>query len=180
MTATTWNGIEGWGEWAMLRLGSMVRRERRFLVGGAVVLVLAVLPPAVSIGDVDLALQYEAEVMDQCQTTFDVYTDQDTGGNHFQPSGWMGTASKIALDPEWMTNCHSGMTCIRITFTGASGEWAGIYWQEPANNWGTVANAGYDLSGATALTFWARGENGGEKVEFFVGGITGIHPDSLG
>ncbi|HOJ40387.1 MAG TPA: dockerin type I repeat-containing protein, partial [bacterium] len=29
------------------------------------------------------------------------------------------------------------------------------------------------------LTFWARGKNGGEKVEFFAGGLTGPYPDSF-
>ena len=38
---------------------------------------------------------------------------------------------------------------------------------------------GYDLSGATKITFWAKGEKGGEQIEFFAGGITGDNPDSL-
>jgi hypothetical protein len=56
--------------------------------------------------------------------------------------------------------------------------WAGIFWQQPANNWGTSAD-GYDLTGYSRLTFWARGEMGGEEIaEFGVGGITGTYPDS--
>ena len=56
--------------------------------------------------------------------------------------------------------------------------WAGIYWQQPANNWGEK-KGGYNLTGASKLTFWARGANGGEKIaEFKVGGITGEFPDS--
>lgn len=38
-------------------------------------------------------------------------------------------------------------------------------------NFGTIPDAGIDLTGATALTFWARGEFGNEKVDFFVGGV---------
>ncbi len=38
-------------------------------------------------------------------------------------------------------------------------------------NWGSYANAGVDLRGATELQFWARGEKGGERVEFFAMGI---------
>jgi hypothetical protein len=41
----------------------------------------------------------------------------------------------------------------------------------PSANWGDVANAGYDLSGATALQFWARGKTGGEVVQFFAFGV---------
>jgi len=54
----------------------------------------------------------------------------------------------------------------------------GIFWQQPANNWGDK-KGGYNLTGAKKLTFWARGANGGEKIaEFKVGGITGEYPDS--
>lgn len=57
--------------------------------------------------------------------------------------------------------------------------WAGVYWQNPVNNWGSAQNAGYDLSGATKLTFWARGQNGGERIqEFKIGGIMGEYSDS--
>ncbi|MEK6733085.1 MAG: hypothetical protein AABY55_05600, partial [Candidatus Omnitrophota bacterium] len=55
---------------------------------------------------------------------------------------------------------------------------AGMYWQSPANNWGDK-KGGFDLTGATKLTFWARGAKGGERVEEFkLGGITGLYPDS--
>jgi outer membrane protein OmpA-like peptidoglycan-associated protein len=71
--------------------------------------------------------------------------------------------------------------CLKINYkaSGPKG-WVGIYWQDPANNWGDVpGRAGFDLRGATKLSFWARGENGGEKVhEFRMGGIVGQYPDS--
>jgi len=41
----------------------------------------------------------------------------------------------------------------------------------PLPNFGTVADAGFDLSGATTLRFWARGQTGGEEIEFFVAGV---------
>ena len=41
-------------------------------------------------------------------------------------------------------------------------------WQNPPGDWGDRAG-GYDLSGAKKLSFWARGERGGEKVKFGVG-----------
>jgi hypothetical protein len=53
-----------------------------------------------------------------------------------------------------------------------------MYWQYPANNWGGV-DGGFDLSRAKKLTFWARGEKGGERIEEFkVGGIMGEYSDS--
>ena len=128
---------------------------------------------------ISLAYGYLYKVMDKFQNTFDVYTDEDQSGNHYFPSGWIGDISAIDLDTDWPTDSHSGSSCIRVTFTANGDNWAGIYWQEPENNWGTVPNGGYNLEGASKVTFWARGENGGEKVEFFVGGIQGQYPDSL-
>jgi len=117
--------------------------------------------------------------MDKYHNAFDVYTDQDAGGNHFYPSGWMGATETVSYDGNWTKDYHDGTSCIKITFTADGDNWAGIYWQDPENNWGTHTTGGYDLSGATKITFWAKGEKGGEKIEFFAGGITGDNPDSL-
>jgi len=132
-----------------------------------------------SVSSVSRAYQHLMEVMDKYHDSFYVYYDNDAGGNHFYPSGWMGDAPSITFDSNNIKNIHSGTSCIKITFKSTSNNWAGIYWQEPENNWGTVKNAGYDLSGATKLSFRARGKKGNEVVEFFAGGITGSHPDSF-
>ncbi len=76
---------------------------------------------------------------------------------------------------------HSGTTSIRIEHLPRRSQgagWIGIYWQNPANNWGSK-RAGFDLRGAKKLTFWARGEKGGEIIsEFKMGGIAGEFSDS--
>jgi|HubBroStandDraft_1064217.scaffolds.fasta_scaffold01600_2 hypothetical protein len=47
--------------------------------------------------------------------------------------------------------------------------WAGAFWQYPQNNWGSLGG-GYPIPpGATTVSFWARGHDGGEKVRFFSG-----------
>jgi hypothetical protein len=47
--------------------------------------------------------------------------------------------------------------------------WVGAFWQYPRNNWGTIGG-GYPIPpGATTVSFWARGHDGGEKVRFFTG-----------
>ena len=99
--------------------------------------------------------------------------------NHYVPSGWMGDTAYIKFNDSYTTNPHSGSTSIKITYSVGHEGWAGIYWQDPEGNWGQIKEGGYNLTGATNLTFWARGENGGEKIEFKVGGITGNYPDSL-
>jgi hypothetical protein len=57
--------------------------------------------------------------------------------------------------------------------------WVGVAWQHPANNWGEH-DGGYDLTGASELEFWARGEYGGEKISFGIGLLEEdrAHPDS--
>jgi len=113
--------------------------------------------------------------------TFDVYTDKFNTKNHYIPSGWMGDYGDIKMDDGCLTNPQSGKTCIKIIYTAQAAQgagWMGIYWQNPANNWGTLMG-GYDLTGYKKLVFWARGEKGGEVIaEFKVGGITGAYPDS--
>ena len=112
---------------------------------------------------------------------FYVYADRGSIGNHYIPSGWMGDYGDIKYDGASKEDPYLGDSCIKIIYTGQGTQgarWAGIYWQQPANNWGTV-DAGYDLSKATKLTFWARGVKGGERIEEFkVGGIMGEFSDS--
>lgn len=112
---------------------------------------------------------------------FQVYKDKYDMKNHYISSGWMGDYGDIAIDEGWSGNPHSGKTCIKLSYSakGSQGAgWMGVYWQNPANNWGSMSG-GYDLSKYSKLTFWARGEKGGEILsEVKVGGITGAYPDS--
>lgn len=113
---------------------------------------------------------------------FYVYEDKDFGGNHYSPTGIMGDFGDITIAQDCTENPQDGKTCIKITYTGLAAnaqKWAGIYWQEPANNWAKLEKGGFDLTGATKLTFWARGEKGGENIaEFKVGGMQGNFPDT--
>jgi hypothetical protein len=109
--------------------------------------------------------------------------------SEFVPSGYMGdgtTAGPVTMLPakagdsndcNGQRNASSGAvgTCHTVTYappaTNGQG-WAGVYWQFPANNWGT--KAGYSIPiGATKVTFSAKGSKGGEIVTFFAGGISG-------
>ena len=95
------------------------------------------------------------------------------------PSGWMGSVESLTLDGDYTDQPpYEGFASIRMRYEGKFG-WVGVAWQSPANNWGDL-DGGYDLTGATALELWARGEYGGEKVSFGVGIIQKdkAHPDS--
>lgn len=112
---------------------------------------------------------------------FIVYTDRFNINNHYIPSGWMGDYGDISVDDGCKLDPHSGKTCIKVTYTGKGSQgagWVGVYWQNPANNWGSQMG-GFDLTGYKKLEFWAKGDKGGEVIsEFKVGGITGTYPDS--
>jgi len=94
------------------------------------------------------------------------------------PSGWMGNHAAIAMNDKHTDNPHSGRHCMQFQYRAAD-NWGGIIFQHPANDWGD-APGGFDLSGASKLTFWARGEKGGEKVNFVMGVLKGDakYPDS--
>ena len=105
---------------------------------------------------------------------FTVYQDKGSP-NRFVPSGYMPTGECIKLDDAWRENCQEGKSCIKINYdipcSLKGRHWAGIYWLNPADNWGD-RKGGYNLTGAKKLVFWARGESGDEKIaEFRVGGV---------
>ena len=113
--------------------------------------------------------------------SFNVYTEKTARDNHFFPSGWMGDFGDIKLDAGCKDGPHSGANCIKIAYSAEQNQgagWAGMYWQNPPNNWGNE-RGGFDLTGASRLVFWAKGAKGGEKIaEFKTGGITGEFADS--
>jgi len=82
-------------------------------------------------------------------------------------SGWMGNYKALTVDPESTDSPHSGETCLKISYGGPF-DWVGVVWQHPANDWGDKPG-GYNLTGATKLTFWAKGEMGGELIDFGLG-----------
>ena len=149
---------------------------------------LAILSSRCATASRDQALSFLDHVMDQYHSSFIVFKEANSGGNHFIPSGWMGDIGDLEYSSYDISNPRSGLTSLRIDYSakGTNG-WAGIYWQYPENNWGDKGS-GLDLSGATKVTFWARGKNGGEWVKFFVGGINRApyhnsnfsHEDSFG
>jgi hypothetical protein len=113
---------------------------------------------------------------------FWVYRDKGFKDNHFVPSGFMPNGQCLTFDDTWRDNCYEGSSCLKIAYdvtcSKEDQKWAGIYWLNPANNWGK-RKGGFNLSGATKLTFWAKGEKGGERIEeFTMGGITGDYPDT--
>ncbi len=94
------------------------------------------------------------------------------------PSGWEGDMSELMMPTDATCggnrssssaqgNCHP-VIYTPLPAGGAILGWAGVLWQHPLNNWGTAA--GYPIpAGASKVSFWARGQAGGEVVNFLAG-----------
>jgi hypothetical protein len=91
----------------------------------------------------------------------------------YAPSGFMGdletngdrnTVSKQAGTIEGRSSATT-----RIEYRRGNKGWAGIFWQHPDRNWGD--KIGFSLVGAKKISFYAKGERGGEIVEFKSGCI---------
>ncbi len=96
---------------------------------------------------------------------------------YFYPSGWMGDGElgtrHVQLNTGFCECQRTGDTdgiCIKISYQPGPRGWAAIYWQYPDSNWG--GQPGRRIVGATRIAFWAKGEIGGEIVEFKAGGIS--------
>ncbi len=85
----------------------------------------------------------------------------------YAASGWMGDTDKMKLTLDSRENPKVGEHCVKIEFTEPAG-WGGIVWQSPAGDWGDQPG-GFDLAGAKKLSFWARGQEGGESAKFGFG-----------
>lgn len=95
-----------------------------------------------------------------------VYSDA-AQGSAFVPSGYMGETASIVMNEKFKTQPQSGATCLEVLYNKSDG-WGGVVWQSPANDWGDK-RGGFDLSSAGTLSFWARGDQGGESVKFGFG-----------
>ena len=136
------------------------------------------------------AFAFLDESLDLHHQAYAVYDDAWSAGNHFHTRAAIvpspGGEVAVSMDESWTDRPHTGATCIRCEYRADEAPvWAGFYFMNgvllgddvvPRANWGEYPDAGVDLTGATELRFWARGEHGGEKVDFFFGGV-GWNPD---
>ena len=90
------------------------------------------------------------------------------------------------MDVNFSTDCRdsprSAPNCTQVTYVAENSMgkgWVEINWLFPRENWGSMPGKINLFNDASKLTFWAKGEVGGEKAEFKVGGISGEYYDSL-
>jgi hypothetical protein len=97
----------------------------------------------------------------------------------FEACGYMGDAIEegtVQLDfnheEATRPNDEDDQT-VRVEYkSGGSLGWAGVYWLLTTDgcNWGQ--EPGVTVTNATKVTFWAKGAQGGERVEFKAGGVS--------
>ena len=95
----------------------------------------------------------------------------------YPSSGWMGDGTSgtkyVQIDEACKSNVRpQRQTCVKITYSVGLVTWAGIYWQNKADNWGDKPGDDFSTKSFKKISFWARGEQGGEVVEFKAGGIS--------
>jgi hypothetical protein len=100
----------------------------------------------------------------------DACTPDGVGRSSANAKGTCWKVTYIPLPKPLEPTSAPGMTEIG---SGPGYGWAGVFWQYPQNNWGNLGG-GYPIPpGATRVSFWARGKDGGEKVRFISGQAQG-------
>lgn len=131
----------------------------------------------------DRALSALQRVLDEQAGRVYVYRDFSDTENHFTQKALMaGYDPGLVhdMDENWQEDPYSGDSCIRCEQVTVLGDWGGWLFLNgclpagssvPELNDGSEDGQGMDLRGARRLRFFAKGEAGGETVEFFTCGF---------
>ena len=95
-------------------------------------------------------------------------------GAMYSASGYMGdgeSGNNVELNEAWKDTFHTEPSAIRIRYRPGSVGWAGVFWLNQPDNWGAKAGDDLEEKGFNKISFWAKGDSGGELVEFKAGGI---------
>lgn len=122
-----------------------------------------------------------AREMDRYHDHFGVYEDVSSPDNHFHVYAKLPDENApVTLNGSWEATRHTGATAMKCELlpggTGGYYYLAGVLVPPdttPQPDFGTLPDAGYngDLTQATSLSFWAKGEHGGEVIDFFLAGV---------
>lgn len=131
----------------------------------------------------DRALAALENALDEQRASVYVYRESGDSQNHFTQKAKMWGANETLIgdmDENWRENPAAGRSCIRCSQTIRLNDWGGWMFlngwlpeggTDPQLNDGSADGQGLDLTGTVSLTFLARGENGGERAEFFTCGF---------
>lgn len=131
----------------------------------------------------DDAVSYLKNALDSSRGCVYVYRDFSLTENHFTQKAkiWGRNGGLVKnMDENWREGAFAGQSCIRCDIETHGEDWGGWMFLNgylpkdettPRLNDGNQPDAGLDLTGAAELRFYAKGENGGEVVEFFTAGF---------
>lgn len=129
------------------------------------------------------AVQSLVDRLNDCRESVYVYKDFALTENNFtQKAKIWGTNRDLVhdLNENYQENPYAGKSCIRCQIDTRGSDWGGWMFLNgflpagetvPKLNDGKQPNTGLNLTGATHLSFYAKGEQGGERVEFFTLGF---------
>lgn len=92
---------------------------------------------------------------------------------HFEPTLW-GEAENVVLEASYTGELSPGDDdgkCLRLVYEPGPKRWAAVYWQPPRK---AGVRTGKAVSGATKVTFWAKGGKGGEVIEAKGAGVPAV------
>jgi hypothetical protein len=89
--------------------------------------------------------------------------------DNFIPSGYMGDGKNIIMKKNYKDSTRPDSLCTKTSYTAGDSGWGGVYWQYPANNWCKQKGKDFSKSGYKRITFYIKGEKGGEEVKFKAG-----------
>jgi hypothetical protein len=85
----------------------------------------------------------------------------------------VGANRRFHIDKTNATDAHSPPEAWKITFESRGG-FGGFCWKNRAGNEGEAAGDNLSSGGYRRISFWARGEKGGEVAEFRAGGLGNV------
>ena len=132
------------------------------------------------------AAQYVAGEVEKQNRMVAVYTDFGDGRNRYTQRAALNPGAKNKPVQDEKAPSPFGTSCIKVTYPLATDDWNGFLFLTGKLTKGSIApeidfgqvNTGQDLRGARRLTFKARGENGGERVQFLLGGLANNDPSA--
>jgi hypothetical protein len=133
----------------------------------------------------------KSAAQDDARTVY-VYRDYCDASNKYNQPAFMGNIYSNVPLMNHRAEGINGSTGIEATVNFNHHNWGGYFFtvpvfdegsDKPRPGYGNDKGVGLDLTGAKKLTFYAKGSEGGERVEFFTAGLghgdaTSKYPDS--
>ena len=135
-------------------------------------------------GNSSPAAGYVADEVEKQSKMVAVFTDFCDGRNRYTQRAALNPEAKNMPEMDEAMSSPFGVSCIKVTYPLAKDDWNGFIFVTGKLSPGSTApeldfgktNTGQDLRGAKLLKFKARGENGGERVRFYMGGLANNDP----